>query len=371
MIKIKSIGLFILPALFVALTTGCDNDTPNIETVDSAPNPSEVEPVDLAPVPDLFAEPIQPNPLALSAEDVVITVDGEEITHGAIMQAAQMRMVQMSRQVPQDQLAQLYPKVYQEMSAMLVANILLTKAAEKSSLVINDDVLAEEIAQIETNIPEGKTLQDMLDENKIDWVEWKENLRKQLLVGKLVEEKTDQTTEPTADEVSEFYQENIESFKMPEAVSASHILMAFTEEDTDETKAEKKANLAKLREEIVAGGSFEELAVEYSDCPSSQNNGSLGAFGRGQMVPEFEAAAFGLATHEISEIVETQFGYHLIKVSEHQGAGIQVLADVEEQLQAYLATQKKQEVLVSYIEELKEKADITTYGPNFDAATQE
>ncbi len=357
--KTKNIGLFILLALLAGLATGCKEDAPEVETVD------------LAQVPDLFEQPLQPNPLALAAEDVVITVAGEDITHGDVMQATQMRMMQMSRQVPPQQLSQLYPRVYKEMSEMLVANILLTQAAEKSSLAVSDEALAEEVANIETNIPEGKTLQEMLAENEIELDEWKENLRKQLLVGKLVEEQTADVEEATLVEAEEFYTENINSFKIPEAVSASHILLTFTPEDTDETKAKKKEDLAELREQILAGGSFEELAAEHSDCPSSQQGGSLGTFGRGQMVPEFEEAAFGMTVGDVSEIVETQFGYHVIKVTDHQAEGVQSLADVKDQLISYLTSQKKQEALVAYIEELKEKADVVMHRPDFDAAAEE
>ncbi len=357
--KTKSIGLFILLTALVVLVSGCDKKAPEVETVD------------LAQVPDLFEQPLQPNPLALAAEDVVITVEGEDISHGDVMQATQMRMMQLSRQVPPQQLSQLYPRVYKEMSEMLVANILLTKAAEKSSLVVSDETLAEEVANIEANIPEGQTLQDMLAENEVDLDEWKENLRKQLLIGKLVEEKTADIEEATLVEAKAFYTENIARFKVPESVTASHILMTFTEEDTDETKAKKKEDLAELREEILAGGSFEEIAKENSDCPSGQQGGSLGTFGRGQMVPEFEEAAFGMTVGDVSELVETQFGYHLIKVTDHQAEGVESLADVKDQLQAGLTSQKKQEALIAYISELKEKADVIMHRPDFDAAAGE
>ncbi len=357
--KTKNIGLFILLSILIALATGCSEEAP------------EVEPVDLAQVPDLFEQPLQPNPLALTAEDVVITVEGEDITHGDVMQATQMRMMQLSRQVPPQQLSQLYPRVYKEMSDMLVANILLTKAAEKSSLVVSDEALAEEVANIEANIPEGQTLQDMLTENEVDLDEWKENLKKQLLIGKLVEEKTADIEEATLVEAEAFYTENIASFKIPESVTASHILMSFTPEDTDEDKAKKKEDLAELREELLAGGSFEELAAEHSDCPSSQQGGSLGTFGRGQMVPAFEEVAFSMTVGDVSELVETQFGYHLIKVTDHQAEGVQSLAEVKDQLQAYLTSQKKQEALIAYIEELKEKADVVMHRRDFDAAAGE
>ena len=365
--KTKSASFIILFTLLTLLATGCSKETPKGDPVELKP---EVEPVELTPTSNLFEEPIQPNPLAPSAEDVIITVDGKDITHGEVMQAVQMRMMQLSRQVPAQQLSQLYPKVYKEMSEMLVSNILLTQAAEKSSLAVSDEEVAAEIAKIEATVPEGKTLQDMLTENKTDLDEWKSGLRSQILIGKLVEELTADVKEATETEISDFYQENIDSFKTPESVTASHILLKFTPEDTEETKAKKKEDLAAIRAEIIAGGSFEESATAHSDCPSSQRGGDLGSFSRGQMVPEFEEAAFSMATGDLSDIVETQFGYHLIKTTDHQAEGIKSFDEVKDQLLSYLTSQKKQESLMAYIETLKGKADIVAHQPDLDAAAE-
>lgn len=358
--KTKTFGLFASAALIVLLA-GCNKEDAQAQDV------SQPEEVDLTQVSDLFEEPIQPNPLALSNEDVVVTVDGKDITHGEIMQAVQMTMMQLSRQVPPQQLSQMYGEVYQNMKDTLIANALLTQAAANSSLAVSDAEMDEEIAKVSASAPEGITLEEALAENDIDFDEWKENLRQQMLVGKLVEEKTANVEEATTTDVAQFYQENLDSFTVPESVSASHILVAFTPEDTDATKAEKKAKLEDVREQILAGASFEELAAANSDCPSSQQGGSLGTFGRGQMVPEFEEAAFNMETGTVSEIVETQFGYHLIKVTDHQDEGIRSLSEVKDQLKEYLTGQKKQEALVAYIEELREKADIVDQKPDLDA----
>ena len=367
--KTKNIGLFILLALLVGLSTGCSEEAPEVETVD------------LAQVPDLFEQPLQPNPLALTAEDVVITVEGEDITHGEIMQVTQQQLLMEAQQrgVPQQYLNQFLqeayqangPQIYKQVMDSLIANTLLTQAAEKSSLAVSDEELAESVAQFEARIPEDKTMQDILPEIGMEIDELKENLKKQLLIGKLVEEKTADIEDATLVEVEEFFTKNIASFKVSETVSANHILIAVKPEDTDETKAKKKEDIAKLREEILAGGSFEELAAENSDCPSSQQGGNLGTFGRGQMVPEFEEAAFGMTIGDVSDVVETQFGYHLIKLTDHQAEGVQTLAEVKDQLINYLTSQKKQEALMAYIEELKEKANIVEHRPDFDAAAEE
>jgi peptidyl-prolyl cis-trans isomerase C len=361
--KTKTTALFVTAAILASLTVGCSQD--------STEPAAEAENMDLTQITDLYEEPIQPNPLALAPEDIVVTVEGVDITQGEIMQAVQMTMMQLSRQVPPQQLSQMYGQVYQNMIDTLIANVLLEQASKKSSLAVSDEELAEEIAMIEANAPEGSSLEETLAENDINLEEWKEDLRAQLLTSKLVEEKTADVAEPTAVELTSFYEENINSFTVPENVTASHILIAFDENDTDETKATKKADIEAILQQARAGVPFEQLASENSDCPSSARGGNLGSFGRGQMVPEFEDAAFNMDVGSVSDVVETQFGYHIIKLTDHQEAGIRPLAEVSEQLKMYLANQKKQEALIAYIEELREGADVVMHKPNLDAGDTE
>jgi len=373
--KTKIAGLFVAIAALAVFTAGCTKEEPKAAAQETAPAAKTTdlpaETIDLAQqTPDLFEQPLKPNPLALSPEDVVVTVDGEKITHGEIMQGVQMNLMQLSKRVPPQQLSQMYGQVYQNVTDTLVANILLTKAAEKSSLTVSDAKLDEEIKTIEANAPEGTSLKDALAENKIDYAEWKEDLRKQMLVRELVKEKTADVVEAGAAEIATFYEENADSFKVAESVTASHILLAFTPEDTDATKAQKKKDIEKIRADILAGGDFATIAGEKSDCPSSKRGGNLGTFARGQMVPEFETAAFSQEVGSVGDVVETQFGYHLIKATDRKQAGMRSLSEVKDQLQEYLTGKKKQEALLAYIEDLKTKASIEMHTPDLDAAAK-
>ena len=128
-----------------------------------------------------------------------------------------------------------------------------------------------------------------------------------------------------------------------EAVSASHILVA-TEEEARE-----------IYGRIASGEStFEEEALAHSTCPSKANGGNLGEFGRGQMVPEFDRAVFAMEVGEItSEPVQTQFGYHLIKLNEKKEAAITPLAEIQNELKMALLDEKKHQAYESKINQLK------------------
>ena len=103
---------------------------------------------------------------------------------------------------------------------------------------------------------------------------------------------------------------------MTSSVRASHILLMYSgsaRSTATRSKAEAEQQINDLKAKIAGGSDFAELAKAHSDCPSGRKGGDLGPFGRGQMVPEFETAAFGMEVGQVSEVVETSFGYHLIQ----------------------------------------------------------
>lgn len=151
------------------------------------------------------------------------------------------------------------------------------------------------------------------------------------ILAQMAIENTMKDIEVTDKEMKAFYAENPQHFEKGETVSAKHILVA------------EEEGCNKIKEAIEKGETtFEEAAMESSTCPSGQQGGSLGEFGRGQMVPEFEEAAFAAELNQVIGPVQTQFGYHLIKVESHNEASVVPFEEVEEQIKANLTNQKKQ-----------------------------
>lgn len=169
----------------------------------------------------------------------------------------------------------------------------------------------------------------------------KEGLMKQFAVNKLLKD-----INVTDDEVEEYYNDNKDRFKKPESIMASHILV----ED------EEKAN--EIVKEIKGGMSFEDAALKHSTCPSKEQGGNLGEFGRGQMVPEFDQAAFAMEVGPISEPVKTQFGYHIIKVNNKNEGSTSSFEEVKDQLTQQLLGVKQQEFYLEKTNELKKKYDV-------------
>ncbi|MDO8652727.1 MAG: peptidylprolyl isomerase [Undibacterium sp.] len=165
-----------------------------------------------------------------------------------------------------------------------------------------------------------------------------------------------------ADEAAcrEFYQQNPASFQQGEMAAASHILFAVND---DAGASLVKAKAQGVLEQVLANPShFSTLAREHSTCPSGQEGGSLGQFGRGQMVPEFETAVFSTAPGEIAaDLIETQFGYHIIQVTERKGGDLVSFDEVKERLQEFLTDMAGRKANHAYLATLLAAAKIEGY----------
>jgi peptidyl-prolyl cis-trans isomerase C len=175
------------------------------------------------------------------------------------------------------------------------------------------------------------------------------------------------------DDVKKYYDEHPARFEQPEQVRASHILISTRDSATnaDLTEEQKKAK-RKTAEDLLkrarAGEDFAMLAREYSDDPGSKNTGGEYTFPRGQMVPEFETAAFSLGTNQISDLVTTQFGYHIIKVSEKIPAKKLELAKISDDLKEGLKQQELQKLLPDYFEKALKDAHFEILDEKIKAA---
>jgi len=200
-----------------------------------------------------------------------------------------------------------------------------------------DELIHQELFLIDGK--EGKI--DETEEFKQELEFVKENMIKQFAIRNLLD-----SVKVEDNEIEEFYGSNAEMFKNPESVTASHILV----------DSEDKAN--EILEELKGDKSFEEAAKEYSSCPSSENGGDLGNFTKGRMVPEFENAAFGMDVNEISGVVPTQFGFHIIKVTEKQEADQKSLEEAKEDIANTVLLQKQQEVYLARVDEIKKNVTV-------------
>jgi peptidyl-prolyl cis-trans isomerase C len=194
--------------------------------------------------------------------------------------------------------------------------------------------------------------------------QWKQQMQfeKRLAYQKLFESKFNSEVNVTEEDARQYYMENPQQFEIPEQVRASHILIKPVTSDPNVkpavVEAAAKTKAEELLKQIKDGADFAELAKANSSCPSSVRGGDLGFFSRGRMVPAFEEAAFALKVGQVSDVVETNFGFHIIKVTDRKDASTKTFEEVKDNLIAMLTGQRQAKLAEQYIESLKAEANI-------------
>nr|WP_240548410.1 peptidylprolyl isomerase [Paenibacillus lignilyticus] len=226
----------------------------------------------------------------------------------------------------------------------LIQDELIKQEAAKKGIVISDKDVDAEIAIIKKRFPSEAEFQTALQQAGMTLEDLKKQTPMQLRIRKIIEP----SVKVTDADVKQFFEANKAEFDVPEQVKASHILVA--------TKAEADEIVKQLK----AGADFAKLAKEKStDVGSGAAGGDLGYFSKGAMVPEFENAAFSLKVGELSEPIKSEYGYHIIKVTDHKAAKAATLAEKQAEIKEQLISQKVQELSYTWLTELKAKSKIT------------
>lgn len=186
---------------------------------------------------------------------------------------------------------------------------------------------------------------DGLDKGK-DLEERMAEVKKRIVVDLFLKKKVETEAKISDEELKGFYEKNLDKFKSGEQIRASHILV----------KAESEAQA--IQEQLKKGGNFEELAKSKSVDSSAAKGGDLGWFGKGNMVPAFEKAAFALKEGQVSGIVKSDFGFHIIKLTGKRAAGTRPFDEVKEQIKSALLPQKQQQAFMKLKEDLKKGAKV-------------
>ena len=188
----------------------------------------------------------------------------------------------------------------------LVEKELLYQESRSRDISVDDEIVEEELDQIRNSFADAGAFDEAIQQMgySIDFL--KKEIRTNMAIQALLDQELASKAEVSEEEIKAFYESRPDNFTTPEQLRAKHILIGQDSGGLDKIK--------EIRLSVAEGGDFEQLAKEHSDCPSGQSGGDLGYFGRGQMVDAFEKAAFALEIDELSDIVETRFGYHIIKL---------------------------------------------------------
>lgn len=325
--------------------------------------PKASEPTEAAPAKAVGAKPkVGVSPAKSEAApqkspaDVLAKVNGTTITRAESERATQVLLAQS--RAPKD----LPPEVMKQASAaaldQLISTELLYQTGMKREIKDLDKQITDKVSQGKAQFGTPAEYEAALKANNLTENDLLASVRKSVVINNLLEKEISSKIVVTDADMKKYYDENLDKFKLPEKYHASHILIGVEPQAKPDEKLKAKEKAESIRKRILAGEDFATLAKTESSCPSKEQGGDLGSFGKGEMVPEFEKAAAALKPGGISEVVETQFGYHVIKLIEKNDAGTVKFDEAKEKIKDYLKQTKTQKEVMDYIAELKSKASI-------------
>lgn len=303
--------------------------------------------------------------------DTVAEINGKKVTKEDFIKSfmAQFPDGQIPPMVNRQMLEKIAPQVVQQMVERMGLLTVAEKAgfkADKQNVInlFNDmvkkmppeqlEMLKQNMAQQNSNIDAyiAKTADNKFIQENVAIDEW---LKKTVT----------NNIKATPEDLKAYYEKNKENFKAPAdaegSVRASHILIKF-KDDKPESDAEAKAQAEKILARIKAGESFEKLAESESACPSGKMaKGALGSFSKGQMVPEFEKVTFELKPGEISGVVKTQFGYHIIRRDKSMPAVEKSFEEVKGAIESMIVSERTQAAIKALIEQVKAEQNIKIF----------
>jgi parvulin-like peptidyl-prolyl isomerase len=341
--KLKTFGLLIFalslcPAQLLHAATPPKKATPPARK-------AEVEKKASAPTEEIAAIP-----------EVVAVVEGAEIKKGELDKVLASVLGQSGRsptELPAEQKTGAYRMILDD---MIVEKLITRRAA---AVKVGDEEVEATFKRATANMGSDQEVRLQIEQSGETIATVKENIRASLRQQRWVDEQLKGKTEVTEAEADDFFKKHPEQFKVPERVRASHILLTLKQDATPETVTKKQKDAEAIVERVKKGEDFSKLAKELSEDPSAkENNGDLNFFAREQMVPEFSEVAFKLGKDEVSEPVRTQFGYHVIKVTDRKAGENMSLEQAKPRLLSFLKQQKKQAEVEKLVREIREKADI-------------
>ncbi len=289
--------------------------------------------------------------------DKVAVVNGTAISATDLDREVKLwseRMASQGRQLPPDQL----PAVRNQILESLISQELLYQASKKNKIKVDQKIIDERYDAIKKRFKTEEEFKDAIAKMGVTEAIIRAQLEKGLAIDELLKTKIVKDIEVTDEESRKYYDEHLDQFKQAEQVKASHILIKVEPTATDEQKAEARKKIETVQGKLKKGDDFAAVAKEYSEGPSKSRGGELGFFQRGQMVKPFEDAAFTMEPDQVSDVVETKFGYHIIKVSEKKTESTASYSEVKDQVQQQLKQQKTRQAVEKYVEDLRKKAKI-------------
>ncbi len=298
-----------------------------------------------------LAEEIKPS------EDKVAVVNGSVVSRVSFdreMSGIRQRFSSMGRPVSPSQLPELEKRVLDN----LINIELLYQQSQKVGTKVEEAEINAQFEALKKRFPTEAEFNNAIKKMNLTETVMKSQISRGISIQRFLDKMTLGKAEVSEEEIKAYYDSHTNLFKKPEQIRASHILIKVEPGADEKNKAKTRKQIENIRQRLVKGEDFGSLAKEFSQCPSSAKGGDLNYFGRRQMAKPFEDAAFALKVGELSDVVETRFGYHLIKLTDKKPASTHSYKDMKDRIKKKLMQEKVRVEVSNYVQELKKTAKI-------------
>jgi peptidyl-prolyl cis-trans isomerase C len=355
--------LAILTVAALTAAAGCNKDT---TSTPAQPGPVAGTPAPSTPAPGGPAAPgVSPvpagqpgvpavKPVAADLPDVVATVNGEKIGREEFQLAVRTLEGQAGGAVPPEQ----RDLVYRQVLDRIIGFKLLVQESRARKIAAPPWDVDKRLAEIKGQFPSEQAFAQVMQQRGMSADRLRQETADAIAVNSMLEKEIESTlTIPDAD-AKKFYDENKPRFRQPEGVRTSHILLRVPSNADAAAKQKVRTDIEGILAQVKKGADFAGLAKQHSQDGSAQNGGDLGFVTRGQTVPPFDQAVFSMKAGQVSGVVETQFGFHILKVGEARPARDVTFDEAKPQITEYLKQQVRDKKGQAFVDQLKAKAKI-------------
>jgi peptidyl-prolyl cis-trans isomerase C len=295
-----------------------------------------------------------------SPDDIVARVNGAPITRKALDDVVEGTLALEQGKPDGSSVRRIRSAAFDS----LIGFELLYQASIAGGLGVTDMEVDTEIIHHKSRFPDDKSFTDAVARRGMTAEDLRAETRRSLAVNRYLERKVWRDIVITPEEVAEFYRDHRDEFRRPAEVRASHILIRIDPGASEDERQAARAKAVEILSQLNKGADFAEIARKYSqDRATAAAGGDLGFFASGTMVEEFEKPVFSLVPGQLTGVFETQYGFHIAKVTDRRLAGTQPLDDVRDSIREHLTQEQRQERQAKHIDTLRRKANVEVYDP--------
>ena len=300
---------------------------------------------------------------AFADSTLVALVNNDPIHYGDVDKAIKQFLNQLGKDTDQFQVEKPDTTLWQEALEWIISIRLLAQEAKQQGIEVDKNEIDMVINTIKGRFTTEQKFLDALEQAELSIEQFTVNLTKELMVQKLLDQQVaSQVKDVTDEEALQYYNEHGDEFLQDEQIRVHHILfkVSQTAEPGKVNDVENKAR--RVLQRIKDGEEFDKLARQFSEDPSALKGGDIGFFSRGDMIKNFEDAAFALKPGEVSDLVRTPLGFHIIRLDDNKKSQQVPFEEVKVQIKLRLKQENSNKLFEQYVEKLKAKADIKVRG---------